>query len=94
MAIYQVVRVEKVCRIENASYSSNWIIEKMKDSDVFIEVGDSPKELCKVLKEKGFINSADMRKIGVSDMSRDIIDVRVKKSLEPLCRLQIAKWKK
>ena len=92
MSLYQLVEIQKVSENKEAQYSSNWVIEKMHRTDVFVDVGSDPKELCKKLKDLKYIDSADMRKVSVSSMDKDIIDIRSKKTFKPLCRLEIARW--
>lgn len=93
MAVYLITEVKKVSENKEAKYSSKWVIEETHTTDVFIDIGKDPKELCKKLKDLGFIDSADMRKVSVSSMDKDIIEVRSKKSLKPLCRLDVARWR-
>ena len=64
----------------------------MSPTDTFIDVGDDPRDLCKRLKAMNYLDTCDMRKVSVSDMSKDIVEVRSKKSLKPFCRLEIARW--
>lgn len=92
MSLYQVIEIVEVSENPEAQYSSKWVINKMRRTETFIDVGDDPKVLCKQLKENKFIDSADMRKVSVSSMDKDIIDVRGKKDFKPLCRLEIARW--
>lgn len=92
MRLYQVIKVTDVQKVGPTSYNSQWAISNSVKTDTFIEVEDDPKEVCKRLKELKFIDSADLRKVAISDLSKDLIEVRTKKDLKPLCRLESAKW--
>lgn len=92
MSLYQVIEIIEVQENPNAQYSSKWAITKMHKTETFIEVSSDPKVLCKKLKELKFIDSCDMRKVSVSSTDKDLIEVRNKKDLKPLCRLEVAKW--
>lgn len=92
MSLYQVINISKVIENKTAQFSSPWVISQMDRTDVFIDIGNDPKELCNRLKELGFLESADMRKVSVSSMDKDLIEVRGKKSFKPICRLEIARW--
>lgn len=92
MYLYRVVEITSVSENNDAHYSSKWVINEMHKTDQFIDIGDDPKVLCKKLKDLKYIDSADMRKVSVSSMTKDLIEVRNKKDLKPLCRLEIARW--
>lgn len=94
MSLYQVIEINKVIENKGAKFSSPWVISQMKRTDTFIDVGNDPKELCNRLRDLGFLESADMRKVSVSSMNKDLIEVRGKKSFRPICRLEIARWMK
>lgn len=93
MKYYEITEIADVLENEEApQYSSKWVITSMHKTGNFIDIGDDPKELCKKLKELGYIDSCDMRKVSVSSMDKDLIEVRSKKTFKPLCRLEIARW--
>ena len=87
MSLYQVIEVSEV--FQNSD--DKWVIGSLNKTDVFIHVVDS-KTTCMKLKDKGFIDTCDMRKISISSTDKDIIEVREKRTSKPLCRLEIAKW--
>lgn len=89
---YQVIEILDVTYDKEAQYSSKWVINETHKTDVFIDVGKDPKDLCKSLVRMEFLYSSDMRKISVSSIDKDIIDIRDKKTLKPLCRLEKARW--
>lgn len=92
MAMYQVVEVRDVLEIKNHPNSSQWAIIDLNRTDTFVEVSDDAKDLCKRLKDLKFIDTCDLRKVSVSSLDKDLIEIRNKKSLKPLCRLEIARW--
>ena len=48
----------------------------------------SVKALCHTLKDNKIISTANIRNISFTDTSSDIIEVRLKKDLMPMCRLE------
>lgn len=89
---YLIIEVQEVSQNKKAEYSNQWVIEKLHPTDKFIEIGSDPKQLCKNLKDLGFIETSDMRKVSVSSMESDLIEIRGKKNLKPLLRLESARW--
>lgn len=89
---YRVIEILDITYNEDVQYSSKWVINDIHKTDVFIDISKDPKDLCNSLLHMGFIYSSDLRKVSVSSMDKDIIDVREKKTLKPLCRLERARW--
>ena len=92
MAYYEVIELLEVAEVEPTPYNGKWAIKQMHPTASFVEVGDDPKDLCKRLKGMKYLKTSDMRKLTVSSMDKDIIDILEKKEMKPICRLQIARW--
>ena len=67
-----------------------WAVNQTKASDkiMFIAELTTPSEILHQLKDFQYIDSCDKRKINVSELGRDIIEIREKKTRKPLCRLE------
>lgn len=64
-------------------------INKMnKWGSVYIEDDSDAKSICKKLKDCKVLDTYDMRKISVSDITSDIIEIKSKKDLKPIMRLE------
>ena len=67
------------------------VIEKEKLQSLVYSFDDSEeldlKDLLSYLKSEGVIATKDLRKISAT-VGQDLIEIYVKKTLEPLCRLE------
>lgn len=63
-----------------------------KWGSVYIEDNSDAKAICKKLKDCKVIDTYDMRKIAVSDISKDIIEIKSKKDSKPIMRLERIKY--
>lgn len=90
MGLYVVVEYKDVVESDTPQYGK-WAVDGLHRTDTFIHIDSSitPKQLCEKLKSEKFIDSADMRKVGVTDLDKDVIEVRNKRSFKPLCRLEM-----
>ena len=68
-----------------------WAVSNMDKTDMTVQIDDdsSPKDVCQKLRNLGVLQSANMRTLKVSDLSKSIIEVKAKKDSQPLCRLQL-----
>lgn len=93
MGIYQVCKVVSFEESENPKYGKYVIKDLQKvDSFVYISSKSTQKSVLKDLKALKAIKSSDSRTVSISDITKDIIEVKSKKTQEPLCRLDI--WKR
>ena len=52
----------------------------------------NPSQICKQLKLKGYIKNFDLRKkVIVSDLTKDLIELKQKSDNRPICRLEKTK---
>lgn len=56
-------------------------------NDLHITDDATEKEICEYLKQIGFLNTSDMRRLYVEDTSAGI-EIFERKGMKPLCRLQ------
>lgn len=82
---YQVIEYTGI----DKSQDGNWVITEINKSDytMFISEETAPRDICQFLKKEGILDSADMKKLLVTDLDRDIIEVKFKKEKKPICRL-------
>lgn len=85
-----MLRYRPVLYMDVWDNNGSWAVNQTKTSDkiVYVQETTTPSELLHQLKEFEYIESCDKRKINVTELGRDIIEIREKKSRKPLCRLE------
>lgn len=86
MLRYQVIDYKEVVQNDEGQ----WAVTQTESKDIFVEIEDNaePREVCKTLKAEGVINTSDMRKIQMTDLGSDIVEIKEKKTGCPICRLE------
>lgn len=89
MARYRVFKYKNV-----RSTKQGWIIGELVRTDTVLDIDSKTTgtDLCKELKELKFVPSTStLRTIQFSDLDSELIEVKQKKDLKPLCRLETTK---
>ena len=82
---YRVVHYTAVTQNDGG----DWVVLDNKLGNT-IDLSDksTPKDICKFLKSETILDSVDLRKVFISDLNSDIIEVKEKKGMKPICRLR------
>lgn len=85
-----MLRYRPVLYIDVWNNNGTWAVNQTKTSDkvVYVQETTTASELLHQLKEFQYIESCDKRKLKVSDLNSDIIEIAEKKGGKPLCRLE------
>lgn len=83
---YQVINYVDVQQVSG----DLWCVNQVAKTDLVVLIKDNTeaKDICKDLKREGILESANMRTLKISDLSKDIVEIKEKKSGKPLCRLE------
>lgn len=85
MSTYNVYTFDNVVENKDGSWGAKALTQT--DVTVNIDTDTQVKDLCKQLKAENIIPSYDMRKLTVTDLNSDIVEIKQKKDGFPLCRL-------
>lgn len=90
MAIYKAIEYRNPIKNED----DMWAIERLEDNGVCVTINSENdlKDVCKSLKKEKILSTSDLRRLFISDINKDIIEVKEKKGMKPICRLEIQKW--
>lgn len=90
MAIYKVIQYKNPVKNEDGM----WAVERLEDNGICVTINseDDLKDACKSLKKEKIISTSDLRRLSISDIDKDIIEIKEKKGMKPICRLEIQRW--